>query len=185
MWTSEMLAALLGAIIGGVLTWAGTALQARSEKKARREKLATSLLWELRAAERMLHLCAREIDNLSASIRAPLFDRIDPDVMLLSPRTVGMVLDFRGRLEEIAGLRERARVELTQRRRQRLRVKLVSAAEAVAPLALALQRDGGGTPPVERGRLVKGWPPLPPRTFDYGPPLPPDQAPASQEDDED
>jgi hypothetical protein len=174
---SALLGAVVGAIIGGVLTWAGTALQARSEKAARREKIATALLWELRAAERGIHLAATNVDNLSSKIRVPLFERIDPDVMLLSHTTVGMVLDFRGRLEEIAGLRERARDVLPNRRRHRIRVKLVSAAEAVGPLARALEQDGAITPPKESGRLVKDWPPLPARTFEYGPPLPADEEP--------
>ena len=67
---------LFGAIVGGVLTAGGAMWQARAERRARRAKIASALLWELRTAEYFLHQSARDIDNLSARLSLPLVERL-------------------------------------------------------------------------------------------------------------
>ena len=167
--SSEMLAAVVGALIGGIVAFGASWWLVHRDQKRTRNRLATALLVELRSAEHMLNLFATDLDNGTGDFQITHFDRLDEPLLLFDPDAIFRVIDFKNRLQEIRQLRARLSEEKSEARKHRLHSKLVFAAPTVSSLKLAMERNGGLTPPADEYSEAKTYLEMPPRAFQYGP----------------
>jgi hypothetical protein len=92
--SSELVAALLGGVVGSLLTFIGGMWQARGDRKRRRKAVATVLLYELRLAG----IAFRELyerDQPSSVFAGPSFQMLEVlrgELLLFRPGTVEAVL---------------------------------------------------------------------------------------------
>jgi len=171
--------ALLGLLLGALLGFAFTGLQAFLDRRRRRVSLASALLIELRVLEHQLSLWYNDEQAASSrgKVLTPVFDRFTSDLLLLRHDHLYAVLHFYGFVSDVNQHLENARARLARNETLepvahiRIRLKAQFALSTIAEAKAALERAGGVLPPrlADHGRSARAFPPAPPRSFENYP----------------
>jgi hypothetical protein len=182
---SEVLAALLGVVVGSLATYlldvrkmrqerAYALLQDERERRRRRAALATGLLLDLRTLESTLRQYYRhERPAGGRGILPSMFmDRVEHEIVIFAPETVAKVTEFYTSTRDFFALFAHAdaaagKPGVVERLNWAIRCKAAFGLQALPGAKEALVREGGTMPepktlaPVERPDL----PPIPKRSF--------------------
>jgi hypothetical protein len=156
--------------VAAVFAYLAGRRRATEDRKHRAKEIASALLMELRFSEGMLREMYAEEQPMRFLwyVPLPLFDRLFPELRVLSPDAMRLAYTFYGIILEI-----RARFQFAQGHEARpadhhfVRVKAGFALERMRPLVAALKKEGGVLPPLEPLLAVRDMrlPPLPPPLF--------------------
>lgn len=158
---------LFGVILGAALAYLFGGAQERKREKHRRASFSTALLSELRTLEYSLYHIYHdeEIGLMGGRLPSHLFRDLGENVLLFTPATVNLLLQFEGLLGRVDRLWDACNQldpnQVTDRHHWKMRAAAGYALELLTPVKAGLLIEGGVTPsepPVKR----VSFPNLPP-----------------------
>lgn len=142
----EVIAAIIGAVVGAVFAYGGGWLQTMSDRKRRRQSLATVLLAEVRSADVTLRgFCENPSVGVLGTEAFRSFTLLSEALESLLPRTVSTLLDFRSyvdNIREYQGMMVAGKIQKSALDNSVLRALAAAGISRVGTLKTALEQEG-------------------------------------------